>query len=26
VLRAMMQEEFCGRRGRLDGRGGLSGL
>jgi len=23
VLEAMMREEFCGRRGRLDGRGGL---
>jgi acetyl-CoA C-acetyltransferase len=24
VLRAMMNEEFCGRRGRIDGRGGLT--
>ena len=23
MLRAMMNEEFCGRRGRIDGRGGL---
>jgi acetyl-CoA C-acetyltransferase len=23
VLQAMMREEFCGRRGRIDGRGGL---
>jgi acetyl-CoA C-acetyltransferase len=24
LLRAMMSEEFCGRRGRIDGRGGLA--
>ena len=24
VLRAMLDEEFCGRRGRIDGRGGLT--
>jgi acetyl-CoA C-acetyltransferase len=24
VMRAMMRDEFCGRRGRLDGRGNLS--